>query len=75
MLRTYQLARRSDETEAYWLQAQSLRDARQIVALNVIGASDAKNSAAFSCLVDGLRRPPVGFIVDRAGRSMPIERL
>jgi hypothetical protein len=75
MLRTYQLTRRSNDSETYWLQAMSPRDARHMVALNVIGAADAGRGAAFSCLIDGSRRPTVGFIVDRAGRSMPIERL
>ena len=75
MLRTYQLVRRSNDGEAYWLQAASHRDARHIVALNVIGAEDAGKAVAFACLVDTTRRPTMGFIVDRAGRSMPIERL
>lgn len=75
MLRTYQLVRRSDDREAYWLQAASQRDARHIVALNVVGAQEADRSTAFACLVDTTRRPTLGFIVDRAGRTMPIQRL
>lgn len=74
MLRAFQVTRRMTE-ESYWLQATSHSNARHLVALNIAGAGDAEKSEAFVCLVDPLRRPGLGFIVDRNGTPFPITHL
>ena len=75
MLKTFNVVRRQRERERYWVLAKDHFDARQIVALNVPGAEDAESGAVFVCLVDPSRNPTLGFILDRDGKQIPIERL
>ena len=74
MVKTFNVVRRQRTRECYWLQAKDHFEARHIVALNVPGAADAESGAEFICMVDPTRHPTLGFIIDRDGKQIPIER-
>ncbi len=53
-----------DAAESYYVLASSSEEARQLVALNIDEASDARCPEKFECVlsVDKHKRPPPGFI-------------
>jgi len=52
-------ARDGADTERYWVNADSEKQARRLVALNSIGlAAAAEDTRSFSCIEDATKTPP-----------------
>jgi hypothetical protein len=75
-MKTFCIWLAEDETgEAYWLQAESDKDARRLLALNVSEAAGAEDAAKFECHPDKAKSPPAGFIHRRLYGPVAIERV
>ena len=59
----------------YWVQAQSTKAARALVALNVAAAVEARDETLFDCIQDDTRKPPVGLIYSDTERPIAIKAL
>ena len=72
---TYNLWRKEDgESDSYWVLASSSDEARELVALNIYEASDARDSDKFECEVDSKKTPPSALIYRRLGGPVAIEK-
>ncbi len=71
----YNLWRKEDdESDSYWVLASSSEEARELVALNIYEASDARDSDKFECEVDTKKTPPSELIYRRLGSPVAIEK-
>jgi hypothetical protein len=61
--------------QTYWIQADSAQAARALVALNVSGASNARDKRAFDCFEDDTKAPPAGLIYSDTGGPITISLL
>ena len=59
----------------YWVQADSAKAARTLVALNVAAAVEARNETLFDCILDDTRKPPAGLIYSDTERPIAIKAL
>lgn len=53
------------DADAYWIDAPTEIEARQLVALNVEGAQAATDPVKFGCFADSSKRPPPTMIYRR----------
>jgi hypothetical protein len=58
--------------QTYWIHAESTRSARILVALNVLGASGARNEKLFDCFEDSTKTPPPGLIYTDVRGTIPV---
>lgn len=57
----------------YWIQADSTKAARTLVALNVAAAVEARDETLFDCIQDDTRKPPAGLIYSDTERPTAIK--
>ena len=63
-----------EQGEAYWLAAESERDARRLLAANVAEAGQAEDASRFDCEISAERRPPAGLIHRRFGGPITMRK-
>ena len=59
----------------YWVQADSTKAARTLVALNVAAAVEARDETLFDCIQDDTRKPPTGLIYSDTEKPIAIKAL
>ena len=62
------------DTERYWVNAESEREARRLVALNAVGLAAAEDVSLFSCVQDVTKTPPATSIYRSDFGPIVIER-
>ena len=63
-----------DDADSYWVNAESEKDARQLVALNVSDAPGASDPDKFGCELNSQKQPPHGLIYRRLKGPVAIQR-
>jgi len=58
--------------QVYWIYADSPMTARALVALNVLGASAARDEKLFNCFEDSTKAPPPGLIYTDVRGTIPV---
>ena len=58
----------------YWIEAESVEQARTLVALNAPAAANARDAKLFDCLEDDTKRPPEGLIYSDSDGPIAIKR-
>jgi hypothetical protein len=58
--------------QTYWIHAESPSIARSLVALNVLGATGARDKKLFDCFEDDTKMPPPDMIYSDVRGPIPI---
>jgi hypothetical protein len=61
--------------QTYWVVAESPKKARELIALNVMGATSARNTKLFDCFEDDTKAPPPGVIYTDTRGAIPVSIL
>jgi hypothetical protein len=73
---SYHVERVDDaDADSYWVEAESPKEARRLVARNVYEAASAENADIFGCEPSTEKRPPPGYIYQRLNGPLAMKKL